>query len=257
MRLIDWNISYAGEISSKIRYLKSILTDESVLLLQEVKPTAYLALKAEFGSRFDLYYSLDYRRPGRFDREARKLGVLIAVKKGVPVTRAGVIERSPFPDRTMYVETDDDNQTLKLLALHSLTGVGYLATKSVQFDSFSEFLNDYQPDVIGIDANEPKQDHYDYNKMVFFDNGPGARGFFEEAANIGLKDAYILSHAEHAMMNGVPLATSHIVKGRGPVRYDHLFVRKEMKISKIGYHYEEAVAAGSDHALLICDIVRE
>ena len=80
---------------------------------------------------------------------------------------------------------------------------------------------------------------------------------FEETANIGLKDAYIQSHAEHAMMEGVPLTTSHIVKGRGPVRYDHFFVRKEMNISKMEYHYEEAVAAESDHALLICDIGTE
>ena len=165
MRLIDWNISYAGEISSKIRYLKSMLTDDSVFMLQEVKPAAFLALKAEFDSRFDFYYSLDYRRPGRFDREARKLGVLIAVKKSIPVNRAGVIDRSPFPDRTMYVETTCENKPLKLLSLHSLTGVGYLTTKSVQFDSFSEFLHDYRPDVIGIDANEPKQDHFDYHHL--------------------------------------------------------------------------------------------
>lgn len=253
MRLIDWNISYSGEIFSIVRYLKSLITDDSVLMLQEVKPEAYQAIHTELKEFFDFYYSLDYRHPGKFDSEARKLGVLIAVSKKIPVKRAGVIERSPFPDRTMFVEVEHGDQLLKLLALHSLTGVGYLRTKSIQYNSFSEFLDDYRPDAIGIDANEPRVDHADFRQMEFFDNGPGAKQFFEEVADIGLKDAYLEQH-RNLMIDRNPLATSHVVKGRGPVRYDHLFVRNTIPIKMMEYYYEDAVAAGSDHAMLICEI---
>ena len=51
-----------------------------------------------------------------------------------------------------------------------------------------------------------------------------------------------------------PLAISH-VRGRGekrtPCRYDFIYVSTDVRVNEVEYLYEEAIAAGSDHALVI------
>ena len=102
MRIVDWNISYAGDIKNKMCYLETLLTDNSIVILQEVKPHAYEYIVQLFQDRYNMIYSLDYRKPGKFDSDARKLGVLVLVSKGVTIIDSGVVERSLFPDRTVY-----------------------------------------------------------------------------------------------------------------------------------------------------------
>lgn len=254
MRIIDWNISYAGNTEIKINYLQTHIGENTCIMLQEVKPHAYEYIKAILSDRYDLFYSLEYRKPGKFDSDARKLGVLVLVSKGIEIVEAGVIERSPLPDRTVYVTLKKGEETVKLLALHSLTGCGYYRSKSVQYDSFAEFIDAYRPDIIGIDANEPQVDHYDMRQMQFFDNGPGAKHFFDEMANIGLTDAYVRYNGTEGYEEGQPLTKSHNIRRKGAVRYDFLFVRDTYKVEAISYNYDEAVEAGSDHAIIVSEI---
>ncbi len=254
MRLVDWNISYAGDTERKMDYLKTLVYDDMCVLLQEVKPHAFSYIKSTFGDRFHMLYSLEYRKPSKFDSDARRLGVAIMVGKQFEVVESGVVERSPFPDRTLFATIKMDGQIIKLLALRSLTGCGYYRTKSVQYDSFAEFIDEYHPDVIGIDANEPQIDHYNMEKMVFFDNGPGAKHFFDEACAIGLRDAFIQGNSISEQEEGKPLAKSHNIRRKGAVRYDFLLVKDSFHIKNAEYRYDEAVAAGSDHAVVLCEV---
>ena len=254
MRFIDWNISYAGDTERKIDYLRTHLCDDMCIMLQEVKPLAYEFIKTALEAKFNIFYSLDYRKPSKFDSDARKLGVLILVSKEIEVVESGVIERSPFPDRTMYITINNENKSVKILALHSLTGCGYYRSKSVQYDSFAEFIDTYRPDIIGIDANEPQVDHYDMKQMQFFDNGPGAKHFFNEMADIGLTDSYVRANGEESYIEGVPLTKSHNIRRKGAVRYDFLFVRDSYEIKSLMYNYDDAVASGSDHAIIVGEV---
>lgn len=254
MRIIDWNISYAGNIEHKINYLQTLLSEDTCVMLQEVKPYAYEYIKSSLGDKYEMFYSLDYRRPSKFDSDARKLGVLVLLSKGFEIMEAGVIERSPFPDRTVYVTLQKDKRIIKLLALHSLTGCGYYRSKSVQYDSFAEFIDTYHPDIIGIDANEPQIDHYDMRQMQFFDNGPGAKHFFDEMVDIGLTDAYVRFNGTEGYEYGQPLTKSHNIRRKGAVRYDFLFVRDTYRVNALTYNYDEAIAAGSDHAIIVGEV---
>lgn len=255
MRIIDWNISYAGDIKRKIDFLRSFLTNDTLVMLQEVKPYAYEYIKEKLSDMYDMFYSLEYRKPSKFDSDARKLGVLVLVSKGVEILDTGVVERSPFPDRTMYVTLNKNGYIFKLLDLHSLTGCGYYRSKSVQYDSFTEFIDEYRPDIIGIDANEPQVDHWDMRQMQFFDNGPGANHFFNEIANIGLTDSFVRFNGKEGYSKGQPLVKSHNIRRKGAVRYDFLFIRDTYRVDALAYYYDEAVEAGSDHAIIVGDIV--
>lgn len=254
MRIVDWNFSYAGDTAQKIEYLLSLLGGDDCVMLQEVKPHAYELIRSSLQDKYHLLYSLNYRKPGKYDSDARKLGVLIIVPRYALIEETGVIERSLFPDRTMFVTITLNGNRYKMVALHSITGCDYKKAKSVQFQAFAEFVDAYQPDIIGIDANEPLADHWDISQMVFYKNGPGAKIFFETMAKIGLVDSYVVANNVTRCLAGLPLATSHHVRKKGDVRYDFLFVRKDIKIYKMEYQFNEATAAGSDHALLLCDV---
>ena len=255
MRIINWNISYAGDIKKKIDYLKGMLTQDSIVIMQEVKPYAYEYIKQLFTDQYTMIYSLDYRQPGKYDSDARKLGVLILFDKQYEITDAGVINRSPFPDRTAFASINIDGKIIKVLALHSLTGCAYYRAKSVQYESLTEFVNEYQPDIVGIDANEPQIDHFDVKEMKFFDNGPGAKLFFNEISNLGLVDSYVKCNGIDSFEEGMPLIKSHYIRRKGPVRYDFLFVHKNFDINDCSYFYEEAIGAGSDHAIVCGDFI--
>lgn len=255
MRVINWNISYAGDTEKKMEYLDSILTTDSLFMLEEVKPHAFEIIKAAFSDRYHLVYSLDFRKPSKFDSDARRLGVVIGISKTYTVEEVGVIERNLFPDRTLYATIIVGGKRVKMLALHSITGCGYYRSKSVQYDTFAEFIDEYKPDIIGIDANEPQQDHYEINKMKFFDNGPGAGHFFEEIQHLGLCDTFVQHNQITTCVEGEPLAKTHYIRRKGAVRYDFLFANRQFDISSMNYYYEGALSAGSDHALAMCDIV--
>ena len=176
------------------------------------------------------------------------------VSKDIDIIASGVIERSPFPDRTVYVTLRKNGNEIKILGLHSLTGCGYYRTKSIQYDSFAEFIDEYHPDVIGIDANEPQIDNYDISKMEFFDNGPGAKHFFNKIVDIGLVDSYAHFVGAEGYIEGQPLTKSHNIRRKGAVRYDFLFVRDSYKVNNICYNYDNAIKAGSDHAMIVGDL---
>ncbi len=257
MKVINWNISYAGDIERKAAFLRTFLSENVIVMLQEVKPHAYEYIQSILGEDYRLFYSLDYRSPSKFDSDARKLGVLIILNKKYEVLESGVINRSPFPDRTMYVTLQCGCHVIKVLALHSLTGCGYFRAKSVQYDSFAEFINGYMPDIIGIDANEPQVDHCDISQMQFFDNGPGAKHFFDEVVHIGLSDAFVQCNGTGEYEAGKPLTKSHSIRRRGAVRYDFVFVRNSYRVHELRYLYDEAVASGSDHAIIVGEFVLE
>ena len=254
MRIIDWNICYSGDTKEKIDYLKTLLTDDGVIIMQEVKPHAYEYIKKTLGEQYRAVYSLDYRKPGKFDSDARKLGVLILISSCYAVKDAGVIDRSPFPDRTAFATIEVDGREVKILALHSLTGCAYYRTKSVQYESVTEFVDNYCPDIVGIDANEPQFDHYDINKMKFFDNGPGAEIFFNEIIDLRLVDAYVKCNGVDSFVEGQPLIKSHNIHRKGAVRYDFLFINDDFNVNDCSYYYDEAVTAGSDHAVIVVNV---
>ena len=252
IQVINWNISYMGEYESKLDFLFSLLHGNYCVLLQEVKPHVYEYIKSKYHD-CTIFYSLNYRAPSRFDSDARRLGVMIILSKNISVKEVGVVERNLFPDRTLYATINIDDKELKLLALHSITGCSYYRAKSVQYDSFSEFIDVYSPDIIGIDANEPQMDSYDIKKMKFFDNGKGAQTFFYEVEAKGLCDTFVKCKNIAKCEEGKTITVSHNVRRKGGVRYDFLFSNNNLKIIGCEYLYDEAIIAGSDHALIMAE----
>lgn len=259
MKIINWNISWMNDIFPKIEYLKQqILGEAFIVILQEVKPSSYDALKANLADVANIEYSLSYRLPGKFDTDSRKLGVAILVSKNIKIKSATVLERAIMPDRTLMVDADYNGIPLRILGLHSVTGCQHGKAKEIQYFSFAEAIDTYKPDVVGIDANEPRIDHYDIEQMKFFDNyqkGNGCKTFFETMKQNALVDAFVKEYDKNQFVEGESLTTSHIIKrGNKKVRYDFLLINEKIFSNYFcKYEYDAAVCAGSDHAAILLD----
>jgi len=252
MKIITWNISYFTKFEPKLKLLKSkVLNDSFIIILQEVKRSVYLDLLNEFNNQ-NISYSLNIRKPGKFDTGSRKLGIVIIYSKEFKLLEERVYERALLPERTLFVRLKKGTQEFKVLGLHSITGVDHKKAKSIQFYSFAEAIEELKPDIVGIDANEPKIDANLLKEMVFNDNrdkGQGAKTFFETMDNNGLEDyARIMFKKENENDYLIP---SIKFKGGKFKRYDHLLVN--FKVKSIDYLMNESLEASSDHALVIID----
>src|SRR5690554_3329778 len=259
VRLMLWNISYLNPIEPKLELLSKNMTDKTIIVLLEVFPKTNEYIKKYFDNTHDIYYSLDLRVPSRYDGRNRKIGVTILIDKSYNSNNHNVLNRTPFPDRTSFVDISSNGNSHRVMGLHSLTGVGYGRAKSTQFFSFAESIDEYRPDIVMIDANEPWVDHPNFNENVYNDNGDkgkGAETFFNEMINIGLVDP--LRHNKKVETS--PLALSYLTytkkeDDKYKKRYDFIYINKDkFEIEDINYLFEEAINAGSDHALVLCDL---
>jgi len=256
MRYINWNIKCYCNIIPILELLKKeSLSSDCIIALQEVMPDKVDAIVEEFGDNYHILYSLECRKPDdEYDTDNRRLGVMLLVSKDYDIVEWNVCSRCLFPERTLYAKISKDNKMFTIMTFHSITGVSFKMGKAVQFRSFAEAVRDLKPDIVSLDANEPKIDHYDISKMEFFDQGDkgkGAKLFFESIAKEGLVDAYSVKYDRSGYTYGEPLCTSHVINGKIKRRYDFVFVKKDMAVLSTKYMYEEACEASSDHAMIV------
>ncbi len=253
MKIISWNLSYFHKTEPKIAYLSSLLSDDDfIVVLQEVTESAYEAIAAAFPS-YPMEFSLQIRKPGKYDTKARKLGIVILCSKSISIEATQVLDRSPFPDRTLLAHCHYRDTCFSVMGLHSVTGCDYDKAKSVQFYSFAEAVDTYRPAVVCFDANEPERDHFHVHEMTFFDNkdkGDGARTFFIGMIEQGLSEAY--SASPDADKEALPY--SHCLRTIKK-RYDFIFLNEALfQINNLTYDYDGAKRSGSDHAIVASDV---
>ncbi|SCY69762.1 hypothetical protein SAMN02910292_02554 [Lachnospiraceae bacterium XBB2008] len=262
MKVLHWNISYNANADQIYSELQKYASESFVCILLEVLPKCKEKLEDLFGDSVNLSYSLDYRIPGKFDAKNRIMGVLLLTSKDISIIEASVFNRSIFPDRTIWarlgINMNGNVDEIRIAGLHSVTGCDYKKAKSANFRSFAEAIDEFQPDILTMDANEPDVDHYQIEKMVFFErNGKGAEIFFKELVKVGLKDIYALRFNPQEYVPGEPLAISHMLKGKEKrgCRYDFIFADTDrFDINTVIYDYENAVAASADHAIIVSDM---
>lgn len=260
MRYIDWNIKCYCQIEKILELLeKHIIDKDCVVALQEVMPDKAEFIKQNLSENYQVIYSLDYYPSNaEFDTDNRRLGVMLIISNNISIIECGVFERCLFPERTLYATVMIGDRKRRIVNLHSITGVSFKMGKAVQYRRFAEVVNEYRPDILSMDANEPKVDHYDISKMEFFDQGDGGKGarlFFEELGRCGLEDIYAKRYDKSEYQAERPLIVSHIINNKIHRRYDFVFAKDVSDIHKIEYYYEEACEATSDHALIVADIL--
>jgi hypothetical protein len=121
-------------------------------------------------------------------------------------------------------------------------------------------LND--PFIFAIDANEPKSETLEQVAFHWADGRTGAR---KMGALLGLQPVHPARdlQREQLKITGAPAAsesylaltyTTHNGGARGGRRFDSMWATPEFGLQMFSTHYQAALDAGTDHALLVADL---
>lgn len=203
-------------------------------------------------------YSLDFRPAGQNEGANRRMGIAI-LTFGAEIIESGLLDRTVFPERSLWARIVADGRSIKALTFHSLTGVGYKNAKSSNFATIADYLQrDVELDFMCFDANEPKIDALEIENVEFWqtngDRGRKAELILGARKVHPLRDAF-RSHAERGnSRESTALPVTHLTRGV-PRRYDYIFASPKWRVERITHPLEESLAASSDHSVVVADFV--
>ena len=257
LRVVGWNLDGFTGLEDKVELLAGLAWD--VCLLQEVTEASWPHLRALAD---EAVWSGDHL-PELISAPRYRSAVL--VRGDWFVHDLGPVPQVPSPERTATAKLERDGDRLVVASLALPPGVAWGdAGKGRQADRIACWLRERRgPVVVGIDANAPKWDRPALHDSEWWnDQEPLLIG--EERIH-DLRDVYRVALERDPERRAAvladapegPLATSH-VRGRGSgrvaCRYDHVLASPEFDVLEVEYRWEDAVAAGSDHALVVATL---
>ena len=256
IRLIQWNISSGSDPNAIAKFLFDKIKEKTIVALQEVTQKHIHILVQNLKPQ-QYIYSLDIRQPGKNEGRNRKLGVAIFTF-GVSIVSYDLLNRTIFPERTLFARIDLGSFTIGILNFHSLTGVGYKKAKASNFAAIADFMEEpsNQMDFACFDANEPEIDSFDENGLKFWDNKD--KGYYASLI-LGKDRVHPLKDSLRTLLknNGTvsvdtPLAVSYMAQNI-PRRYDHLYHSEKWNVLDVQYPFSKSIEASSDHSAVIGD----
>jgi hypothetical protein len=131
IRIIQWNISFNCTAHKIAGYIAQSISGQTIVNLQEVTEKTYREISSILVTS-DKAYSIDLRRPGRYEGKNRTMGVATFVFGG-KIAHYDLIYRSIFPERTLFSMIQFEKRKISVLNFHSLTGVDYKKAKSSNY----------------------------------------------------------------------------------------------------------------------------
>jgi hypothetical protein len=273
VRVASWNVAFrAGAVTQRQgELLRSLGPD--LILLQEVNPGSAEILRRAAGADW-LVRAIDLRAPAPDDRPVRSRGVAIG-GRGRPPARAWLLADVPLPERILVAETRVDGMGLTAVTYHAPPGVSWGLVKPRQAVAFASWLAAQSvPIVLGADANTPLIDAVDFTRTrTHWHSGgrklhgePGDDLLFGPGKIHPLDDAlrrWLADHPRDAAARAIPpngpLAVTHRTGRRtnspGTARrFDSIWVSPHWTVQSIAHLYDDGIAAGSDHAVVVADL---
>ncbi len=211
-------------------------------------------------------------RSGHKGGRGRPRSVALA-GRGEPARNLEVFPNAPLPEKMMAATVQLNGVDTTVVTYHAPTGVQHKLKKPVQAVQLARWLASVQgPVVLGGDFNTPKVDppdrggirthwHLGDDKL----NGlPGDDLLVGPEPVHGLEDVLRLHLANRPEDLDVirvdrpdgPLMTSYCTGGAGKrrYRYDAIWVTSQFTVGSVEYVYDEAIEAGTDHALVLAGL---
>ncbi len=285
LRVVSWNLDSAatGRLDAKVELLRRLGPD--VAFLQEINRPVYKALMPHPQAHERMHQrrrvftwgrlSTDHTDPRGSDV---RVGCAVLGSSSTILLSAKLLHSAEFkvrdPERpallrrTMAAEVaTQGGLTFTACSLHARPAPNDPARQPPAFHSgIAGWLADLPGTVVmGICAYAPEVDHPDFERSRFRRPTPPGGGLGEdqllgpEPAH-GLADVlrtHLTRHPDElarisAERPAGPLAVSHR-DGSQPVRYDHIWATPDLEVIDVRYLFDEAAAAGSNHALVLAD----
>lgn len=277
LRAVTWNLQFRVGDSARRQgeLLGSLVPAPDIVLLQEVNRRAIETLCVIAGLTW-FRCAVDIRVAEPDDTPVRRRGVAIAGRGEAPFTTHLRLD-VPLPERILVAKIPTPGGTLTVISYHAPPGVNWHEKKPQQAVAFARWLATVKgPVVLGIDANTPRVDAIDFvdtrthwhTGMRKLKGAPGDDLLVGPNRIHKLDDALRRWLANHPhdleQIRQVrpfgPLAVSHRTGRRKTHpgtdrRFDSIWVSPEIEVRNVGYLDEEALAAGSDHAAVVADLV--
>lgn len=179
------------------------------------------------------------------------LGTALSIPDGLP------------PSRALAVTAAHDAVAVTLFSCYAPTNSGPgRKERSRCFNALAAWLSAVPPPlVLGMDANGPRLDHPDIEESKWWTEGEalvlGAGAQTEDVLRLWYADHPAELKRRARYYPSGPLADSYHRGRRGKYlrcRYDSIRVSPGISVMDVRYLYDEAVRAGSDHALVVADI---
>jgi endonuclease/exonuclease/phosphatase family metal-dependent hydrolase len=275
----SWNLQWAQ--GARARRLGELLIrgrdTPQIVLLQEANPDGldefctaaglswFVSVHACFA---DL---LSVRGRDGADRSRRPRGVAIA-GTGTPLRSPVAFPDLPLPEKVLAGWVDLAGRRVTVVTYHAPTGVQHKQKKPEQAVRLGQWLTSIEgPALFAGDFNTPAIDHPDRELIrTHWHSGhrdlhglPGDDLLVGPNEVHGLRDVFrtwLVDHPEElsrirAEFPEGPLAVSHRTgTTRNARRYDAIWATDDFVVVDVRYHYEDAVQAGSDHALVLADL---
>jgi endonuclease/exonuclease/phosphatase family metal-dependent hydrolase len=257
LTVADWNLDGFTELGAKLELLRDLAWD--VLLLQEVTASTWEPLR-DLGdaAAWSAGHLPELAAPPRYHSA-------VVVRGGWRLADTGTVPDVPSPERTAtaMIARDGFRCAVASLALPPSATWG-IAGKGRQAELLACWLRDRAaPTIVGIDANTPKWDRPRLAECEWWNEQEQLLLGAERVHD--LRDAYrdVLRRDPDRRASILerwpdgPLAVSYVRgtgRNRTASRYDHLLVSPDFDVHDVRYLWDEAVEAGSDHALVVADL---
>ncbi len=273
VRVVSWNVHYrraAAQCQGEL--LRALRPD--LILLQEVNPGSAEILRQAAGADW-LICAANLRARAPDDRPVRSRGVAIAGHGQAP-SRAWLPADVALPERILAAETTVEGMGLTAVSYHAPPGVNWGIAKPRQAVAFARWLAaQRRPVLLGADANTPLLDAADFAATrTHWHTGdrrlhgePGDDLLFGPAKIHSLEDALRRWLAGHPRATATladrpprPLAITHRTGRRKDSpgtgrRFDSIWITCHWTVQHIDHLYDEGIAAGSDHAVVVADLL--
>lgn len=277
LRVVSWNVDNrpTGLLDAKLELLRELRPD--IALLQELSRSVYRTLLPNPAAHERMHrqarlfawgaLSTDLCRPKGGEH---RLGCAVLGAPTTALLRSGLLDAERF-------DVDEPVQHVLLrrsvLAQAAIPGGSSITACSLQGRqakrgpavayrrAFHAGIAGWLADVsgsalLGMDAQAPEVDLPDPGRLPDLGDdpllGPDARHGLDDVFHRHLHGKVDELERIRAARPGGPLAVSHLVRAQ-PVRYDHIWATRDLEVVDVRYLYDEAVAAGSDHALVVAD----
>lgn len=269
MRIATWNLQgKSGDSAKRLGQTLAEANGADIVLLQEVSPDGFEGFRKAAGLDWGIHVGLEFPEMLRaVNRADGPRSVAIAGRGAKPKTFTPFPD-APLPEKILATLIEHEGIPITVVAYHAPTG-GHGLKKPEQAVQAAQWLKSISPGaaILGGDFNTPEHDRVEDSEVRthWHTGGPNMGDATGDDVLVGpepihrLTDAYrswLRSNpsARNEIPASGPLATTHVLsRSKTRVRYDQIWLSPQFKVKTVEHLYEEAIAAGTDHALVIVE----